>query len=123
MQKPLTIVLPLLAAGMMLLGNAPAQQTPAATTAQPTQPAKPSTPAKTATTAKKAPATTKAATPLTLKTQKDKISYALGMNIAAIFAGGWTASWTRPICARRKGRAGRQQGVAQTMKRKLPCSN
>jgi len=86
MQKPLTIVLQLLAAGMMLLGTAPAQQAPAATTAQPTQPAqaqpaKPASPAKTATTAKKAPATTKAATPLTLKTQKEKASYSLGQNI------------------------------------------
>jgi len=81
MQKPLTIVLQLLAAGMMLLGNAPAQQAPAATAAQPTQPAKTAAPAKTATTAKKAPTTTKTATPLTLKTQKEKASYSLGQNI------------------------------------------
>jgi FKBP-type peptidyl-prolyl cis-trans isomerase len=77
MQKPLTIVFQLLAAGMMLLGNAPAQQTPAATTTQPAAPAK--TPS--ATTAKKAPVTAKSATALTLKTQKEKASYALGMNI------------------------------------------
>jgi len=77
MHKPLTIVFQLLAAGMMLLGNAPAQQTPAASTPQSTAPAKtPST-----TTAKKAPVTTKPATAVTLKTQKDKDSYALGTKI------------------------------------------
>jgi FKBP-type peptidyl-prolyl cis-trans isomerase FklB len=79
MQKSLTIVFQLLAAGMMLLGIAPAQQTPAPP-AQPSQPA--STPAKT----QKAPAaktavTSKSGTALTLKTQKEKASYALGMKI------------------------------------------
>ncbi len=65
----------------MLLGNAPAQQTPAATPAQPTSaaPAKSAVP-KPATTAKKAPTAAKTATPFTLKTQKDKESYALGMS-------------------------------------------
>jgi len=77
MHKPLTIALQLLAAGIMLLGNAPAQQTPAATPSQSTAPAK--TPS--STTAKKAPVTTKSATTLTLKTQKEKASYALGLNI------------------------------------------
>jgi FKBP-type peptidyl-prolyl cis-trans isomerase FklB len=82
MQKSFTIVFQLLAAGMMLLGNARAQQTPAATPAQPTPPAQ-AAPAKTqsATAARKAPVTAKTATPLTLKTQKEKASYALGMNI------------------------------------------
>src|SRR5437016_6240469 len=64
MQKSLTIVLQLFA-GMMLLGNAPAQQTPAATTPQSTtSPTQPAAPAKTpsATATKKAPATTKSAT-------------------------------------------------------------
>jgi FKBP-type peptidyl-prolyl cis-trans isomerase FklB len=75
MHKPLPIMFQLLAAGMMLLGNASAQQTPAATPSQPSSPAK--TPP--STTAKK-PAV-KSATSLTLKTQKEKASYALGMNI------------------------------------------
>ena len=80
MHKSLVMMSQLLAAGMMLLGNAPAQQTPAATT---TQPAQPAAPAKTpsATAAKKAPATTKGATAVTLKTKKEKASYALGMKI------------------------------------------
>jgi len=78
MQKPITIMFQLLAAGMMLLGIAPAQDTPAATT-QPSQ----SAPAKKPTTSatKKAPVTSKTAAPLTLKTQKEKASYALGMKI------------------------------------------
>jgi FKBP-type peptidyl-prolyl cis-trans isomerase FklB len=82
MRKSLTTVFQLLAAGMMLLGNALAQ-TPA-TPAQTTQPAATSAaPAKTqsATTAKKATTTTKSATTLTLTTQKQKASYALGMSI------------------------------------------
>src|SRR5690349_24948384 len=82
MQKPLTIVFQLLAAVSMLLGQAPAQQTPAATPAQPTQPAskQSTTPAKKPA-ATKAPVTTKSGTALTLKTQKEKASYALGMKI------------------------------------------
>ncbi len=68
----------------MLLGNAPAQ-TPAASTAQPAQPASPkaATAAQTPKTpaAKKAPVTTKSATAFTLKTQKDKASYAVGMSM------------------------------------------
>jgi len=64
----------LLAAGTLLLGNALAQ-TPAATT-QTTTPAKP----KSTTSATKTPAKTPAA-PLALKTQKEKFSYALGMNL------------------------------------------
>ncbi len=84
MRKPLTIVFQLLAAGMMLLGNALAQQTPAATTAQPTQPASSpaAAPAKTqSAAAAKKPATAKPVVPLTLKTQKEKASYALGVTI------------------------------------------
>ena len=83
MQKPLTLVLQLLAATMMLLGNAPAQ-TPAATTPQSTtSPTQPGAPAKTpsGTTTKKTPATTKSGTAVALTTQKQKASYALGMKI------------------------------------------
>jgi len=82
MQKSFTIACQLFAAGMMLLGIAPAQQTPAAP-AQPSQPASQAAPAKTQNpaAAKKAPVTTKSATALTLKTQKEKASYALGIKI------------------------------------------
>jgi FKBP-type peptidyl-prolyl cis-trans isomerase FklB len=75
MQKSLTIVLQLLAAGMLLLGHAPAQ-TPAASTT-------PAAPAKTAqgTAAKKTTTGAKPATAVLLKTQKDKASYAVGMSI------------------------------------------
>lgn len=68
----------ILAAGTLLLGNALAQQTPAATTqsATPT----PSTPAKTQTPAAKRPATAaKSGTAVTLKTEKEKFSYAVGL--------------------------------------------
>jgi FKBP-type peptidyl-prolyl cis-trans isomerase FklB len=89
MQKSMTIVFQLLAAGMMLLGNARAQQTPAATTTQSSQPASGSSqaaaPAKTssATAAKKPTTAAKPATGLALTTQKQKASYALGMKIGS----------------------------------------
>jgi FKBP-type peptidyl-prolyl cis-trans isomerase len=74
-----------LASGMMLIGTAQAQQTPAPNSQQ--APAANATPAPTAG-AQKPPATktgtaTKPRTtvPFTLKTQKDKVSYAVGMNI------------------------------------------
>ncbi len=73
---------------MMLLGNAQAQQTPAAKTeqapaakAQPAAPAKPKAPATKAGAAKTAAA--KSAATTALKTPKDKFSYALGMNLGA----------------------------------------
>jgi FKBP-type peptidyl-prolyl cis-trans isomerase FklB len=76
-----TRIVPILAAGTILLGSIHAQQAPAAKTDQ-TAPAKaPAAPA-----AKKAPAAktpAKAAGPLTLKTPKEKFSYALGMNLGA----------------------------------------
>jgi FKBP-type peptidyl-prolyl cis-trans isomerase FklB len=62
-----------LTVGILMLGNLVAQQTPAATT-------KPA-PAKTSTAAKPASAAAKTPAPLTLTTQKDKVSYAIGMNI------------------------------------------
>jgi len=77
MHKSLTaVVLPVLAAGMMLPGYARGQQTPAAQSSQ--SASKPATGASGAKTpVKKAPATSAFA----LKTQKDKASYALGMSI------------------------------------------
>lgn len=87
MQKPLkTFVFPIFAAGTLLMGQALAQDTPASTTSKPAQSSSAqsttSGTAKTSTTTKK-PATTgtRMATPLTLKTQKEKSSYALGMSI------------------------------------------
>jgi len=87
MRKSLTFMLQLLAAGMMLLGIAPAQQTPAATT---NPPASGQTAGQTSTAAKKPASTTaakkttttaKTAAPLTLKTDNEKQSYAMGMNL------------------------------------------
>ncbi len=93
MHKSITIGIQLLAAGMLLLSYASAQQTPAASTSQPaagqtsgqTASSQPSTKAGTTgtsasgktTTAKKTPA----ATPVVLKTDRDKQSYAMGMNL------------------------------------------
>jgi FKBP-type peptidyl-prolyl cis-trans isomerase FklB len=78
MHKSLTaVVLPVLAAGMMLPGFARGQQTPAAQSSQPAS--KPATGTSgTKTPAKKAPVTAFA-----LKTQKEKQSYALGMSIGS----------------------------------------
>jgi FKBP-type peptidyl-prolyl cis-trans isomerase FklB len=77
MQKSTTAVT-ILTAGMMLLGNALAQQTPA--------PA-PATPAKTTSVPAKKPAAKpgakSAVAPLALKTQKEKASYAIGLNIGS----------------------------------------
>ncbi|MFZ0773806.1 MAG: FKBP-type peptidyl-prolyl cis-trans isomerase [Candidatus Sulfotelmatobacter sp.] len=75
MHKSSTTAANLFAAGMLLLGTALAQQTPAPTTPT-TQPAKAQTPA-----AKRPATAAKSATPLTLKTPKDKFSYALGMKM------------------------------------------
>jgi FKBP-type peptidyl-prolyl cis-trans isomerase len=86
MRKPLTLAVTAVAAGALLLGYAQARQTPAASAPQ-TPPASSSqTPG---TTTSKPPAakpgttTAKKPTPtvLTLKTQKDKASYAIGLNI------------------------------------------
>jgi FKBP-type peptidyl-prolyl cis-trans isomerase FklB len=85
MKKPLITAVGLLTAGMMLLGNALAQQTPAAKAAQP--PAAKAQPAPPAGGQKTPPAKTGQATRpriqsvLVLKTPKDKLSYALGMNL------------------------------------------
>jgi len=66
----------ILAAGMMLPGTTLAQQTPAATT-----PSAPATKAQTPASKAKTATAAKSAAPVTLKTQKDKVSYALGMSI------------------------------------------
>jgi FKBP-type peptidyl-prolyl cis-trans isomerase FklB len=79
MRKSFTAAVTTLAAGMLLLGNALAQQTPAAT--NPPASSAPGTTSKSQTPAAKRPATAaKSPTALTLKTQKEKFSYALGMN-------------------------------------------
>ncbi|MGA8432929.1 MAG: FKBP-type peptidyl-prolyl cis-trans isomerase [Candidatus Sulfotelmatobacter sp.] len=82
MQKTLTLASTLVAAVILLAGSLFSQQTPPATT----QPAAPASKAsQTATTRPKPKTATsaKTATPLTLKTEKEKFSYALGMNIGA----------------------------------------
>jgi FKBP-type peptidyl-prolyl cis-trans isomerase FklB len=95
MRKPTTILAILFTAGALLIGIGRAQQTPAPaaqqTQAASAQTAQPAPAAKTATTpagTSKTPAAKsgtaakgKAAAPFTLKTQKDKESYALGMNV------------------------------------------
>jgi FKBP-type peptidyl-prolyl cis-trans isomerase len=78
MQKTLTLAITPLAVVTMLAGSLLAQQTPASTT----PPAAPAAKAATATKPKTA-TSVKAATPLTLKTEKEKFSYALGMNIGS----------------------------------------
>lgn len=93
-----TMAVPILAAGILLLGSAQAQETPAAKTEPaPAAKAKTAPAAKTAKTppAKAAPAKPTAKAPgaaaskgagvTTLKTTKEKFSYALGMNLGANF--------------------------------------
>src|SRR5271170_5072912 len=81
MRRPFTIAVTAVSAGIMLLGHAQAQQTPPASTPQ--TPATTTPKSSTTTTPKTGTATTakKPAVPLTLKTQKDKASYAIGVNI------------------------------------------
>jgi FKBP-type peptidyl-prolyl cis-trans isomerase FklB len=76
MRKLLLTAASTLSVAILMLGTITAQQTPAATP-KPATAAKPSTTAKPHTTATAA----KTTQPLTLKTQKDKLSYAIGMNI------------------------------------------
>ncbi len=70
----------LLAAGMMLAGNALAQQTPA-TTSTPATPAKKATSSTTTHKSSTGAKSTTAATPLVLTTAKAKASYAIGTSI------------------------------------------
>jgi len=88
MQKPLTaILIQLIATGVLLLAYAAAQNTPATTSPQPSKPASSQSTTGTAkgSTTKPAGTTprTGTSTTLTLKTQREKNSYALGMNIGS----------------------------------------
>jgi FKBP-type peptidyl-prolyl cis-trans isomerase FklB len=76
MRKPYTLAVSTVAAGLMILGSVQAQQTPPASTPK-TSPATTLKPpaAKPGSSVAKKPAV------LTLKTQKDKASYAIGLNI------------------------------------------
>jgi len=80
-------VISALTVGLLLLGSAQAQQGTAAQTPQPpASGSSASTGQAKVPAAKKAPATAaKSATTLTLKTQKEKASYALGMNMGSSF--------------------------------------
>ena len=85
MQKLFTsIFMQTVAAGVILLGHSAAQGTPPSGSTPPAQSGSAqstgSSPAKTGT-AKKAPVTARSGTAYTLKTQKDKSSYALGLKI------------------------------------------
>src|SRR3984893_9853640 len=83
MQKTLTFALNLFVVGLLASGNLRAQDTPAPKT-QTTPAPKPqiTTPPKTPGTTPAKPRTaTGTKTPLTLKTEKDKVSYAIGVNI------------------------------------------
>jgi len=82
MRKSLTLAVPLLAAGLML-GQTPAQTSPAATNSQSSNSSAGAAKPQTGTATKKTPAAgaKTAAAAVTLKTQKDKESYAMGMNL------------------------------------------
>ncbi len=76
MRKLAITVVNVMAAGVMFLGSARTQQTPAA--------ASPQAPAQKGPAAKPGqPTKPKSQSPLVLKTDKDKVSYALGMNLGA----------------------------------------
>jgi FKBP-type peptidyl-prolyl cis-trans isomerase FklB len=77
MKKPFTTSLTLVAAGMMFVAQAQAQQTPPAKSPQ----AAPATAPKTPAAKPRQTPGVKAAAPLALKTQKEKASYAIGLNI------------------------------------------
>jgi FKBP-type peptidyl-prolyl cis-trans isomerase len=80
MRKFLVISVNILAVGALLLANAMAQDTPPGTT----QSGSPATSTKAQTPAAKRPSTTaKTTAPITLKTQTEKFSYALGMKMGA----------------------------------------
>jgi FKBP-type peptidyl-prolyl cis-trans isomerase FklB len=85
MHKTSTMAVTILTSGMMLLGISLAQQTPTSTPQQPPATKTGQAPAaksgQTSGTKTHHAPTTKSQTPLALKTQKDKASYAIGLNI------------------------------------------
>jgi FKBP-type peptidyl-prolyl cis-trans isomerase FklB len=84
MRKPFILAVTAVAVGTMILGYAQAQQTPPATTPQIPPASGSQTPPKTtpkAPAAKPGSTVAKKSVVLTLKTQKDKASYAIGLNI------------------------------------------
>jgi FKBP-type peptidyl-prolyl cis-trans isomerase FklB len=89
MQKTLALTITPLAFVTMLAGSLLCQQTPAASTppaapaTKATQTPGTQTPAQTSATKPKTATSAKTAAPLALKTQKEKFSYALGMNIGS----------------------------------------
>jgi FKBP-type peptidyl-prolyl cis-trans isomerase FklB len=82
MQKSSTIAVHILASGVLMLGNVLAQDTPAATTPKPSSGGATSTKAQTPA-AKRPAGAAKTAAPLTLKTSKEKFSYAVGMRMGS----------------------------------------
>ncbi|GAC1625305.1 MAG: hypothetical protein NVS9B13_20610 [Candidatus Acidiferrum sp.] len=82
MKNSFLTTLTLIAAGTIFVANAQAQQTPAAKPPQAPSAAAPKTPAAKSPVAKPhATPAAKTAAPLALKTQKEKASYAIGLNI------------------------------------------
>ena len=82
MRKTQLLALITLTVSVAFLGSAIAQQN-STSTAKPSSTAKTGTAASSSTTKPHTATAAKPATPLTLKTQKDKLSYAIGMNIGA----------------------------------------
>jgi FKBP-type peptidyl-prolyl cis-trans isomerase len=76
MQRPLRNAATVLAAGIVLLGTAAAQQTPATNTTPPAKPRQ-----STATTTHRSTTAATNRKPLVLETEKDKQSYAIGLNV------------------------------------------
>ncbi|HXN72957.1 MAG TPA: FKBP-type peptidyl-prolyl cis-trans isomerase [Candidatus Acidoferrales bacterium] len=82
MKKLLTMAVIIFGAAMMLAGNATAQQTPASTPPPASSASQaPATKPPTGTAATHHAAAAKTATPLVLKTEKDKTNYALGLSV------------------------------------------
>jgi FKBP-type peptidyl-prolyl cis-trans isomerase FklB len=83
-QNALTLALTILAAGVLFVDYSQAQQTPASSAQQPPANASPqssaSAPKKTPAAKPRQTSARKTPAPLVLKTQKDKVSYAIGMN-------------------------------------------